>query len=410
MRTFDRKSQININLVNRLTIFLAIFLLNFSCARTQSAETPANATAEVPAELTLGAARMDVYLPLLEGKRVALLVNHTSLLNDVHLVDTLLSRNINIVKVFAPEHGFRGTADAGESISDGKDKSTGLPIISLYGSNKKPSAEQMKDVDLVLFDIQDVGVRFYTYVSSMQYVMEACGEMDKEMMVLDRPNPNGRFVDGPVMEKEFMSFVGLTPIPVLHGMTVGELAGMINKEGWLSGGIECELTVVPMKNYQHDLSYSLPVKPSPNLPNDLSIQLYPSLCLFEGTVISVGRGTTLAFQQIGHPLLTSLEHSFTPVSIEGMAKYPPFENEKCYGTLFTSRNAIEGFDLSYLIDYYNRFPEKDKFFNNYFEKLAGTAALRKQIINGMPEAEIRESWQPDLDAFKSLRKGYLLYP
>ncbi len=402
MRTFDRKSQININLVNRLTIFLAIFLLNFSCAQTQSPESPV--------ELSLGAERMELYLPELEGKRVALLVNHTSLINGVHLVDTLLARKINIVKVFAPEHGFRGTADAGESIADGRDKSTGLPIISLYGSNKKPSPEQMEDIDVVIFDIQDVGVRFYTYISSMQYVMEACAESNRRMIVLDRPNPNGKYVDGPVMEEEFMSFVGMTPIPVLHGMTVGELANMINKEGWMNGGVQCDLTVIPMMNYSHDMPYSLPVKPSPNLPNDLAIQLYPSLCLFEGTVISVGRGTTLAFQQIGHPQLTSMEYSFTPVSIEGMAKYPPYENETCYGTLFTSKNAIEGFDLKYLIEYYNLFPDKDKFFNNYFEKLAGTASLRKQIREGVSEDRIRSSWKPSLDRFKSLRKGYLLYP
>ena len=388
--------------MNRLIILLAIFIIQVSCAQDPGESKPRG--------LKLGAEQTEAYLPLLKDQRVALLVNHTSLINETHLVDTLLSSGVNVVKVFAPEHGFRGTADAGEVVKDGKDKRTGLPIVSLYGSNKKPSPEQMKDVDVVLFDIQDVGVRFYTYISSMQYVMEACAEEGKQMIILDRPNPNGMYIDGPVMEKEFMSFVGMTPIPVLHGMTVGELAMMINSEGWMSGGVTCQLTVIPMKDYDHQMPWSLPVKPSPNLPNDLSIQLYPSLCLFEGTVISVGRGTQLPFQQIGHPSLTSLSHTFTPVSIEGMAKYPPYEGEVCHGTLFTEESALKGFDLSYLIEYYGLFEDKEAFFNNYFEKLAGTAALRQQIKEGVPESDIRASREPGLSAFRELRKGYLLYP
>ncbi len=389
--------------MNRLIILLAIFFLQISCNEPVPPK-------EENEEIILGAEQINNILPLLEGKRVALLVNHTSLVNEVHLVDTLLSHNTDIVKVFAPEHGFRGQTPDGEVIKDSKDPRTGIPIVSLYGSNKKPTAAQMEDIDVVIFDIQDVGVRFYTFISSMQYVMESCAQYGKSMIVLDRPNPNGKYVDGPVLEKEYQSFVGLNPIPILHGLTVGEMAQMINGEGWMSDGITCDLTVIPMKNYDHTLPYSLPVKPSPNLPNDLAIQLYPSLCLFEGTVISVGRGTYQPFQQIGHPLLTTYEHSFTPESIEGMSTNPPLKGQTCFGTMFSTENAPSGFDLSYLVAYYNDFPEKDKFFNSYFEKLAGTAELREQIINGISADEIRASWQPELDAFKENRKKYLLYP
>jgi len=388
--------------LNRLIILVAILFIHISCVNVPSHD-------QEPAIIT-GAQQLDKLLPLIEGKRVALLVNHTSLVDGKHLVDTLKSMGTDIVKVFAPEHGFRGQADAGEVVRDGRDSKTNIPIVSLYGSNKKPTPEQMNDIDVVIFDIQDVGVRFYTYISSMQYVMEACAENGKTMVVLDRPNPNGRFIDGPVLEEEFSSFVGLNPIPVLHGLTVAEMAQMINGEGWLSEGATCQLEVIPMRNYNHNLPYSLPVKPSPNLPNDLSIQLYPSLCLFEGTVISVGRGTYEPFQQIGHPALTMYSHTFTPASIDGMSKNPPFLGETCYGTLFTSNNAVQGFDLSYLIDFYNNFPDKEKFFNSYFEKLAGTAELRQQIISGTSPEAIRASWQAELDDFKNRRKAYLLYP
>lgn len=388
--------------MNRILILLSIFILATNCSESRD---PVN---DPP--LTLGAEQMDRILPHLEGKRVALLVNHTSLVEGTHLVDTLLSREVDIRKVFAPEHGFRGEADAGETIRSGTDPRTGLPIVSLYGANKKPTAGQLEDIDIVLFDIQDVGTRFYTYISSMHYVMEACAENGKKMMVLDRPNPNGMYVDGPVLDLSLRSFVGMHPIPVLHGLTVGELAGMINGEQWLEGERSCDLVVIPMEGYQHDMPYSLPVKPSPNLPNDLSIQLYPSLCLFEGTTISVGRGTLEPFQQIGHPSLTEYSHTFTPRSIEGMAKYPPFEGEECHGTLFTRENAPSGFDLTYLIEYYQAFPDKDKYFNDYFPKLAGVHILDDQIREGLSEAEIRATWQADLEAYKKLRNKYLLYP
>jgi uncharacterized protein YbbC (DUF1343 family) len=358
----------------------------------------------------MGSEQLNILLPKLKNKNVALLVNHTSLVGETHLVDTLTSHGIQITKVFAPEHGFRGQADAGETIKDGRDKRTGIAIVSLYGANKKPTSAQMADIDLVVFDIQDVGTRFYTYISSMQYVMEACAESNKKMIVLDRPNPNGRYVDGPVLEKEFSSFVGLNPIPVLHGMTVGEMAMMINGEGWLANNGKCELEIIPMLHYDHQMDYSLPVKPSPNLPNDLSIQLYPSLCLFEGTVISVGRGTLKPFQQIGHPSLTSYSHTFTPISIEGMSKNPPYKDQDCYGTLFTDDNATKGFSLAYLIEYYNSFSDKDAFFNSYFSKLAGNDTLQKQIESGMSEEEIRQSWQPALNKFSNIRTRYLLYP
>ena len=321
--------------------------------------------------LQMGAAQFSKYLPHLEGKRVGLLVNHTSTLGEVHLVDTLRSLNVDVVKVFAPEHGFRGTADAGEHVADGIDTATGLPLISLHGSSKKASEDQLADIDIVIFDIQDVGTRFYTYISTMHYMMEACAENNKKMIVLDRPNPNGMFVDGPVMEDEYKSFVGMHPIPILHGLTVGELAEMINGEGWLKDGVQCDLTVIPMANYNHELSYKLPINPSPNLPNDLSIQLYPSLCLFEATAISVGRGTYEPFQQIGHPSFTDLEYTFTPVSIDGMSKYPRYENETVHGIKFTEETAVEGFDLTWLLRFYEKYGNTPEFFSsNFFEKLA----------------------------------------
>ena len=388
--------------MNRILILLSIFIGTVNCSLPEETK--------IPDELTLGAEKIEQITQILQDQRVALLVNQTSLVGNTHLVDTLLSRGIDIMKVFAPEHGFRGEADAGETIKSGTDPRTGLPIVSLYGANKKPSAEQLENVDIVVFDIQDVGTRFYTYISSMHYVMEACAEQGKKVLILDRPNPNGRFVDGPVLDLSLQSFVGMHPIPVLHGLTVGELAHMINGEKWLEGGLTCELEVIPMSGYSHDRAYSLPVKPSPHLPNDLAVQLYPSLCLFEGTEISVGRGTMKPFQQIGHPKLTMYEYSFTPVSIDGMAKYPPFENETCYGMLFTEENKIEGFDLRYLIEYYNNYPDQDSYFNNYFPKLAGTSELSKQVRDGLTEEEIRKSWAPALGEYKKIREKYLLYP
>ena len=331
---------------------------------------------------------MNEYLPRLYGKKVGLVVNHTSIVGNTHLADTLLSLNIEVSKVFAPEHGFRGSADAGEKVKDGVDSKTGIPIISLYGKNKKPTPEQLNGIEVVIFDIQDVGARFYTYISTMHYVMEACAENNIPVIVLDRPNPNGMYVDGPVLDTSVSSFVGLHPIPIVHGLTVGELANMINGEKWLKNGIKCDLTIIKNQGYTHESSYSLPVKPSPNLPNDLSISLYPSLCLFEGTTISVGRGTYEPFQQIGHPDLMDMPHEFIPRRIDGMSKYPPHENEICRGLKFDDKPFSSGFTLKYLIDFYNQFENKDGYFNDFFTKLAGSKVLAQQIKDGKSEKQI----------------------
>ncbi len=389
----------NYNIISKeLMLTVLFFLLIHSSCISQKVEN-----------IILAAEQTEAYLPLLENKNVALVVNQTSTIGTTHLVDSLLALGVTIKKVFAPEHGFRGKADAGAIIKNGIDEKSGLPILSLYGKNKKPSTEMLADIDLVVFDIQDVGVRFYTYISTMHYVMEACAENNKSFIVLDRPNPNGMYVEGPVLDLQYQSFVGMHQIPLLHGLTVGELAQMINREGWLENSQSCDLTVIPVKNYNHQMKYSLPIKPSPNLPNDLSIALYPSLCLFEGTVISVGRGTDKPFQQIGHPALEDhYRQSFLPVSTEG-AKYPPLENETCYGIFFDSKPYQEGFNLTYLIDFYNTFPDKPAFFNTFFTKLAGNETLRKQIESGFSEEDIKLSWQADLAAYKAMRKQYLLY-
>lgn len=363
---------------------------------------------EIPS-IQVGALQMAEYLPFLENKKVGLVVNQTSVVGEMHLADTLLTRGITITKVFAPEHGFRGQADAGEKVRDGVDTKTGLPIISLYGSNKKPTPAQLEGIEVVVFDIQDVGTRFYTYISTMHYVMEACAENRIPVIILDRPNPNGMYVDGPVLDLSVSSFVGLHPIPILHGLTVGELAMMINEEGWLKGKLKCDLTVIKNKNYDHTYRYSLPVKPSPNLPDDLSIALYPTLCLFEGTEISVGRGTYEPFQQIGHPNLKGMSHEFIPRRIDGMSKYPPHENEICYGIKFDRKPYSSGFTLQYLIDFHEAYEGEKPYFNNFFEKLAGSKKLARQIKDGYSEREIRRTWQPELDNYKALRKKYLLY-
>ncbi len=358
-----------------------------------------------------GAECTEAYLPLLAGKRVGLVVNHTALVGKVHLADTLKSLGIQVVKVFAPEHGFRGKADAGEHFQNQIDKPTGLPIVSLYGQkNKKPTAEQLEDVDILIFDMQDVGARFYTYISTMHYVMEACAENQKKLLVLDRPNPNGSYIDGNVREEKYKSFVGMHPIPIVHGLTVGELAMMINGEKWLENALQCPLEVIKVAHYTHDRPYSLPTKPSPNLPNDLSIQLYPSLCLFEGTTISVGRGTNFPFQVLGAPHKAYGHFSFTPQSIEGMAKSPMYQDLACYGVDLRTSGLQGKFTLEYLLDFYQKSPDKTKFFNGYFDTIAGSALLRQQIISGMTEKQIRKSWQKDLEKYKLIRKKYLLYP
>ncbi len=361
-----------------------------------------------------GAERMERYLPLIADKKLALVANHTSVVGNVHLVDTLVASGVGkdqLLKVFAPEHGFRGDHSAGTEVLNGVDPLTGIPVVSLYGNNKKPSAESLEGVEMVVFDLQDVGVRFYTYISTLHYVMEACAENGIPLVVLDRPNPNG-FVDGPVLEPEHTSFVGMHPIPVVYGLTIGELAGMINGEGWLSGGIRCDLKVVPCAGYRHGSRVILPVSPSPNLPDEQSVLLYPSTCFFEGTVISEGRGTALPFQIYGHPTLEG-NYRFTPVSIPGVAEHPKFKGEVCHGENLSGFDPPEGWTrlyLQWLIRAYRDFPDKEGFFTSYFEKLAGTASLREQIRQGWDEERIRKSWQEDLDSYQRIRGKYLIYP
>ncbi|MEX1188276.1 MAG: DUF1343 domain-containing protein [Bacteroidia bacterium] len=361
----------------------------------------------------LGAERMDEYLPMIQGKRVALVANHTSLVGNTHLVDVLLQKKVNIVKVFAPEHGFRGSADAGEHVNSAKDEKTGLTLISLYGNNKKPSAEQLKDVDIVVFDIQDIGARFYTYISTMSYVMEACAESQISMIVLDRPNPNGHYVDGPVLEPAFSSFVGLHPVPVVHGMTVGEYAQMVNGEGWLKNKVKCDLKVIPCRGWAHSNYYQLTVPPSPNLKTMNAIYLYPSLCFFEGTIVSVGRGTETPFEVIGYPTSTIGSYNFTPKSGPG-SKSPMYEGKDCRGfnlrpfgeNFVRDTGRLYMFWISSLIESEENDP---KFFNSFFDKLAGTDELRKQLIAGKTEDEIRKSWEPALNQYREMRKQYLIY-
>jgi uncharacterized protein YbbC (DUF1343 family) len=357
-------------------------------------------------DIVLGAERTDAYLSLLEGKKISIVGNQTSMIVNTHLVDSLISLGVNIVKVFSPEHGFRGKADAGTKIEDGIDVKTGLPIVSLYGKNKKPYPEQLEGIDVLVFDIQDVGARFYTYISTLHYIMEAAGENNIKVIVLDRPNPNGHYVDGPIRQESFESFVGMHPIPIVHGMTIGEYAKMINDENWIYEN--CNLTIIEMENYSRDMAYDLPVKPSPNLPNARSVNLYPSLCLFEGTTVSIGRGTDYPFQHFGAPYLES-DYSFTPKSGAG-SKLPKHENKVCFGTdLRFQENYLTTINLDWIIDAYKQCNEKEKFFNNFFDKLAGTDKLRKQIISGKTAAAIKESWKEGLEEFKKIRGKYLMY-
>lgn len=396
----------------KLSLILVFLLLITQCSnKPASTSTSEDASPEVTSgKVQLGADQMDILLPKLSGKNVALVVNHTSLVDGTHLADTLMSSGITIKKVFAPEHGFRGAAADGEKINDGTDARTGLPIVSLYGANRKPTPEQLADVDMVVFDIQDVGTRFYTYISTMHYAMEACAEQGKKMIILDRPNPNGDYVDGPKRVPELKSFVGMHPIPIVHGLTVGELAGMINGEGWLENQVKCDVDVVPLKNWTHADRYSLPVKPSPNLPNDQAVRLYPSLCLFEGTVISVGRGTEKPFLVIGNPEFKDMPYSFTPRPIPGMSNQPPHDGKVCYGLDLSNVEVPPGINLKYLLAFYQKYPDKEKFFIGSFDRLAGTPELKEQIKKGMTEQQIKQTWQKDLDEYKDMRKKYLIYP
>ena len=364
---------------------------------------------EIKKVLRVGAERLDTYLDNFKNLRVALVVNQTSVVQGKHLADLLLEKGITIKKIFAPEHGFRGKADAGEHVIDGKDAKTGLPLISLYGKYKKPKSTDLQDIDAVIFDIQDVGVRFYTYISTMHYVMEACAENNKKCIVFDRPNPNGHYVDGMIREAKHKSFVSMHPIPIVHGLTVGELAKMINGEGWLKGNKTCDLQVITCKNYTHKTPYSLPIKPSPNLPNDRSILLYPSLCLFEGTNVSIGRGTEFPFQVAGTPSFPEKEFNFTPQSREG-AKNPKYKSKVCYGMDFRETDNFKyEFSLAPILEFYKKSSNKASFFKSYLTLLYGSEQLQKDIEAGKTEEEIRASWQADLEKYKQMRKKYLLY-
>ena len=360
-----------------------------------------------------GAEQTDKYLPIIQGKRIAIVANQTSMINSTHLVDSLLSLKIDVEKIFCPEHGFRGIADAGATINNEIDQKTNLPLISLYGDNKKPTAEQLSEIDLVIFDIQDVGARFYTYISTLHYVMEACAENNIPLLILDRPNPNGFYVDGPVLNLENKSFVGVHPIPIVHGMTIAEYAQMVNKEHWLKDSVMCDLIIIRCANYTHKSLYKLPVNPSPNLSSMNAIYLYPSLCLFEGTIVSMGRGTDFPFQVIGNPMLKEMPFKFIPRKKVG-ASSPPFLDKVCFGLdlrdvgldYMYNRKKI---NLEWIIDFYKKYPQKDKFFNSFFEKLAGNNDLRKQIKQGLTEDQIRQTWQADIENFKEIRRKYLLY-
>ena len=363
-------------------------------------------------ELKLGADQIKLFINDLKGKNVAIVANQTSKIKSdkkyVHIIDSLLSLNINIKKVFSPEHGFRGIADAGEKVEDGIDLKTGLTIISLHGSNKKPTTDQMKDIDVIIFDIQDVGVRFYTYISTLHLVMEAVAESNKRLIILDRPNPNGHYIDGPILEDKFKSFVGMHPVPIVHGMTIGEFGIMINNEGWLKNKINCDLKVIPIKNYDRNIIYDLPVKPSPNLPNKKSINLYPSLCFFEQTPISIGRGTEMQFQIMGNPNWEKTDFKFRPRSMSG-AKSPKHLNKICNGIDLRNHPYLNEINLEWIIYAYNKSKNKSSFFRSGFNRLAGNDKLQNQIINGINEEEIKLSWKKGIENFKTIRSKYLLY-
>jgi len=408
----------------RLTVFkntvLLCVIIGISCgSKSKTDEGRDNKIlnqVQVDTTLVVGCNRTELYLPLLKGKRVGIVANQTSVIfkahgEFVHLVDSLLALQVDIKKVFSPEHGFRGNADAGEEVKDGLDTKTGLPLVSLYGDHKKPRPEELKDLDVVIFDIQDVGVRFYTYISTLHYMMEACAEANIPVLILDRPNPNGNYVDGPTLEPENKSFLGMHPIPLVHGMTIGEYAQMINGEHWLEQGLQCDLTVIPVKNYNHQTSYSIPIRPSPNLPNDQAIKLYPSLGLFEGTNINAGRGTEFQFQIYGAPFLDTSDFNFTYTPVENFgSKNPKHKGKLCYGEDLRSVKTNDEVSLKWIIKAYKNATDKSLVFNtNNFTKHAGTNTLQKQIEAGLTEEQIKVTWQEDLNRFKAIREKYLIY-
>lgn len=439
MNTFFARSNSRIRLKNsffRTSKLIGLFILLVSCKSMMVSNYSKPKKVVLKSKVTAvkfmtGADNLKAHLNLFENKKVGIVTNQTGLVSydsisqkkfdsgfntqkisikTVHLVDYITEKTpIELVKIFAPEHGFRGTADAGEYVDDTKDAKTGLPILSLYGNNKKPTAEQLAGIDILLFDLQDVGARFYTYISHLHYIMEACAENNVSLIILDRPNPNGYIVDGPILDPAYSSFVGMHPIPILHGMTIGEYALMINGQGWLKDKVQCHLNVIPCENYSRTMTYNLPVNPSPNLPNPQSINLYASLCFFEGTNVSMGRGTETQFQVYGSPYLPKNDFSFTPVPNLG-AKNPLYNGIICYGEDLTQAPKVHQLELKWLLKAYNETSNPEKFFNSFFTKLAGSPVLQSQIEAGLSEEEIRKSWQEGLDNFKKMREDYLLYP
>lgn len=372
-----------------------------------------NSMAKEKESIIPGAYQTTLYFPLLKGKTIGIVANQTSMIRRVHLVDSLKSSGFKIKRVFAPEHGFRGESGAGEKVVNSIDKKTGIPIVSLYGNHLEPNAKDLAGIDLMIFDIQDVGVRFYTYISTLQYVMEACAKHKIPLIILDRPNPNSFYIDGPVLDKKYSSFVGMQSVPVVYGLTIGEYAGMLNGEGWLKKQVKCNLQVIKVRDYFHYYKYKLPIPPSPNLPDMDAVYLYPSLCFFEGTAISVGRGTDKPFRYIGFPDASNGDTSFTPKNIPGVAMHPPYEDTLCRGFDLSNEGMKstqqKSLQLKWLIQMYSAYPDKEKFFNNFFDKLAGTVELRKQIIENKSETEIKQSWQKSIDNYLQIRKKYLLY-
>jgi uncharacterized protein YbbC (DUF1343 family) len=395
----------HLNFIKNTVLLFVLTLLSCRNQSSTQAQTP----------ISVGAQQTAQYLPILKNKNIGIVANQTTVIfkedGYTHVVDSLLRLNIAVKKVFAPEHGFRGTADAGEYVKDGVDAGSGVPIMSLYGANKKPSAQALDGLDVIIFDVQDVGARFYTFLSTLHYMMETCTKLGITVLVLDRPNPNGHYVDGPILDLKYSSFVGVHPVPIVHGLTVGEYAKMINGEGWLTDGIQCDLKVIPVENYTHQTAYALPIKPSPNLPNAKAINLYPSLCLFEGTNVSMGRGTALQFQIFGSPFLEHSDYSyeFVPKPNVG-AKYPVHENKICKGLNLQNLSSLDYIELKWVIDAYQNTENKIDFFSPFFTKLAGQKLLQEQIESGWTAAQIRESLKPDLERYKLLRAPYLLYP
>ncbi|RZK44215.1 MAG: DUF1343 domain-containing protein [Pedobacter sp.] len=403
--------------------FLCSFFALSACGQAPKTKANTSKTETTPANFKTGAEQTEVYLPLLKGKRVAILANQTSMIGNATTVDSLLQRGVNFVKIFGPEHGFRGNASAGIHVNDAIDEKTGIKAISLYGKHNTPTKEELEDVDVVIFDVQDVGVRFYTYINSLQHLMEACAVNNKEVMIFDRPNPNGFYIDGPILDPKHKSGIGIQPIPIVHGLTVGEYAHMLNGEGWLKDKVKCKITVIKNANYTHDMPYVLPVKPSPNLNTAQSILLYPSTCLFEGIYLNHGRGTQFPFTVLGAPYLKGkYNFSYTPIGIKGMAETPLFMNEVCYGldlrnydtSIFRKTKQI---NISWVIELYKASPQKENFFKSSLskqmgtiERLIGVSDFRQQIIDGKSEKEIRASWEPGLSQYKEMRKKYLLYP